>query len=199
MRYDPDGGVRTLRGCVNDVNAMHQLLVERYAVPAANIRVLTNKQAKYKAIKESFRRHLIGNARKWKEAGSAAPAPAFLFHYSGHGSQARDETGTEPDGLDETLVTYNSRTPGVYDLKDWELGQLIEDLNEFSDNVTITFRLWVARGARSGGADPSLPARSAPAVKTPTRGPAHRADPRGQRRQLGSRRETCAVGRLSRP
>jgi hypothetical protein len=135
--YHPESRVRSLRGCVNDANAMRQLLVERYGAPAANIRVLTNQQAKYRAVKDAFRRHLIGNARKWQDAGAPAPAPAFLFHFSGHGSQARDETGTEPDGLDETLVAYNSRTPGVYDLKDWELGQLIEELNNYSDNVTI--------------------------------------------------------------
>jgi hypothetical protein len=136
-QYDPKSGVRSLRGCVNDVDAMEQLLAGRFGVPAANIRKLTNKAAKYKPVKDAFRQQLIGNARKWKEAGSQGEAPAFLFHYSGHGSQARDETGTEPDGLDETLVTYNSRTPGVYDLKDWELGQLIEELNQYSQNVTI--------------------------------------------------------------
>ncbi|HMN31334.1 MAG TPA: caspase family protein, partial [Caldilineaceae bacterium] len=136
-QYDPKSGVRSLRGCVNDVNAMEQLLNERFGVPSANIRKLTNKTAKYQAVKDAFRQHLIANARKWQEAGSPGEPPAFLFHYSGHGSQARDETGTEPDGLDETLVTYNSRTPGVYDLKDWELGQLIEELNRYSQNVTI--------------------------------------------------------------
>ncbi|RIK40953.1 MAG: hypothetical protein DCC55_13415 [Chloroflexi bacterium] len=139
--YDPAGRMRSLRGCVNDVQALEQVLKARYGVPVTNIRTLTNKQAKHQAIKRAFRDHLIGNAKKWKEAAGdqepADPPPAFLFHFSGHGSQARDETGAEPDGFDETLVPYDSRTPGVYDIKDWELGQLIEELNRYSDNVTI--------------------------------------------------------------
>jgi hypothetical protein len=139
--YAPAGRVRSLRGCVNDVQALEQVLIGKFGTPAKNIRTLTNDRAKHQAIKRTFRDHLIGNAKQWQEAAgdeeTAEPPPAFLFHFSGHGSQARDETGSEPDGFDETLVPYDSRTPGVYDIKDWELGQLIEELNQYSENVTI--------------------------------------------------------------
>lgn len=134
--------INNLAGCVNDVDAMEQLLQDRYNVPAdTNIKKLTNSEATHQAIKDAFKSHLIGNALAWKNAGMSDPPPAFLFHYSGHGSQALDESGTEPDGLDETLVPHDSRIGDVFDIKDWELGQLIDELTEpFTEenaNVTI--------------------------------------------------------------
>lgn len=136
-QYDSRSGIPHLRGCVRDVEQMERLLRENFHVPADHIYTLTDAAATHDQIKTAFRTHLIGHAHQWAVAGRSAPPPAFLFHYSGHGSQAIDETGTEPDGLDETLVAYDSRTPNIYDIKDWELGQLIEELNAFTDNVTI--------------------------------------------------------------
>jgi len=129
--------VPDLGGCVNDVEAMKQLLTDVFGFDADHIHALTNDQATHQAIKAAFRHHLIEPARAWAEGGRPDPAPAFLFHYSGHGSQALDETGLEPDGLDETLVPHDSRTAGVYDIKDWELGQLLDELTQHSDNVTV--------------------------------------------------------------
>ena len=136
-RYDPRGRVPHLRGCVRDAQEMERLLQERFAVPGEQIQTLVNEEATHDQIKAAFRTHLIGHAHRWAQEGRAEPPPAFLFHYSGHGSQAIDTTGHEPDGLDETLVAHDSRTPGIYDIKDWELGQLLEELNAFSDNVTV--------------------------------------------------------------
>jgi len=134
--YDPRSRVPHLRGCVTDVDQMARVLQERFGVPAANILRLTNEEATHQAIKKAFRQHLLGHAQT-AHSDQQNAAPTFLFHYSGHGSQARDESGNEPDGLDETLVPYDSRTPGVFDIKDWELGGLIEELNAYSDNITI--------------------------------------------------------------
>jgi hypothetical protein len=126
-----------LGGCVNDVHAVAQLLRDRFDVPAAHVQTLVNSEATHHAIRAAFRSHLIQNARVWAEGGATGEPPAFLFHYSGHGAQAIDETGVEPDGFDETIVPYDSRTPGVYDIKDWELGELLDDLTRYSDNVTV--------------------------------------------------------------
>ena len=102
-----------------------------------NVVKLLDSQATHSAIKASFHEHLIGNAKAWAEAGSPTPTPAFYFHYSGHGSQAVDPTGTKPDGMDETMIPHDSRTDGVYDIKDWELGEMLEELTQYSDNVTV--------------------------------------------------------------
>ena len=133
--------VPNLGGCVNDVDATEQLLRDKFNVPAENIRKLTNSEATHQAIKGTFDSQLVARASAWVTAGKTDPIPAFLFHYSGHGSQALDESGTEPDGLDETIVPHDSRTSGIFDIKDWELGQLIDQLtrpfNEQNANVTI--------------------------------------------------------------
>ncbi len=51
----------------------------------------------------------------------AGPEDRVYFHFSGHGSQAPDRTGDEEDKLDETIVAYDSRMPGVPDITDDEL------------------------------------------------------------------------------
>ncbi|MEZ4673282.1 MAG: caspase family protein [Caldilineaceae bacterium] len=153
-KYDARSRVPHLRGCVTDVDQMETVLRERLGVPQSHILCLTDEQATHQAIKDAFRHHLIGNARQWAEHGAAGAPPIFLMHYSGHGSQALDETGAEPDGLDETLVPYDSRTPGIFDIKDWELGALIEELNRYSDNVTIVLDCC---HSGSGTRDPQLP------------------------------------------
>ena len=112
-QYLASDRVRSLDGCVNDVAAMEQLLCSKFGVPTENILKLINSEATHAAIKVAFRKHLIGRAQAWTAAGKLGTAPAFIFHYSGHGSQAPDETGTEPDGLDETIVPYDSRTEGI--------------------------------------------------------------------------------------
>ncbi len=93
--------VSQLNGCVNDVEAMRIFLMIRLDVPENHIRMLTDQQATRAAILHSFEEFLIDN-----------PAIAFnnqiLFHYSGHGSQMKDTTGTEPDGYNETIVPHDS-------------------------------------------------------------------------------------------
>lgn len=132
-----DPQISNLRGCENDVDKIEKLLIRQFNVPENNIDKLVNQHATHNAIKAAFRKHLTEKARAWKTAGSKEPKPAFYFHFSGHGSQTRDETGTEPDGMDETIVAHDSRLPGIYDIKDWELGELIDELSQYSDNVTI--------------------------------------------------------------
>ena len=129
--------VPDLGGCVNDVKEMERLLHENFNVPVGDIKTLTDSEATHAAIKQAFRDHLIRRAQAWVEAGRPGTPPAFLFQYSGHGAQSLDETGTEPDGMDETIVPHDSRTPGVYDIKDWELGQLLDELNQYTENVTV--------------------------------------------------------------
>ncbi|MCB0125578.1 MAG: caspase family protein, partial [Caldilineaceae bacterium] len=179
-RYDPRSRVPHLRGCTTDAEQMERLLRERFGVPAANILRLTNEEATHQRIKAAFREHLIENARRSASAKldrEAESTPAFLFQYSGHGSQAIDETGNEPDGLDETLVPYDSRTPGVFDIKDWEVGALIEELNQFSENVTVILDCCHS-GSGTRDVQAALTRRCAPDLRpqpVDSRRPSHRA------------------------
>lgn len=129
--------VPPLAGCVNDIDAVEQLLLARFGVPAEHICKLTDAAATRVAIDDAFRCRLIEPAKAHAQANPDSQPAIVLFHYSGHGSQALDPTGTKPNGRDETIVPHNSRTAGVFDIKDWELGLLIEELTRYTDNVTI--------------------------------------------------------------
>ena len=102
-----------LRGCVNDVIVMHQLLTKQFGFKHEDIKVLTD----YEATKIN-----IINSIKWLTQGVGS-VDSIVFHYSGHGAQVSvdDWTSTsETDGLDEILcsVDLDWNNP----LRDHELG-----------------------------------------------------------------------------
>lgn len=120
-------GVARLRGCVADVEAVRALLTER--VPGVEILMLTDQDATRAAVTAAFTAHL----------GQAGPGQTALFWYAGHGSQRATAAaaGVEPDGLDETLVLYDSRDDGGRDLTDKELGALIAPVAATGAHVVI--------------------------------------------------------------
>lgn len=74
----------------------------------------------------------------------------FFFHFSGHGSQVPDDdrngpnpvAGDELDRYDETLIPFDyvSRQDGSKDIRDDEIGQLIDRLKRKKpSSVTLTF------------------------------------------------------------
>lgn len=86
--------VPPLRGCVNDITAVHEFLKSRVAIDGKGLEtlVLLNEQATVQAVIDGFRNFL-----KRAEKGDVA-----LFYYGGHGSQAIVPAGLEqfePDGL----------------------------------------------------------------------------------------------------
>ena len=124
-----------LKGCRNDIELMASVLRTRFEIPEDQLRVLVDEQATHAAIKQAFREHLIEQAQRAHSSGE--PAPAFLFHFSGHGSKSIDTRGTKLAGVDETLVPHDSRQSGILDIKDWELGALLDELAQYSQNITV--------------------------------------------------------------
>ncbi len=124
-----------LKGCRNDVELLASILRSRFGVTDEQLRVIVDEQATHAAIKEGIREHLIGTAQTAKATGQ--PIPAFLFHFSGHGSMARDASGAKATGLDETMVPNDSRQSDILDIKDWELGALIDELAQYTHNITV--------------------------------------------------------------
>ncbi len=115
--------VNPLSGCVNDVTRMRDLLAARLAGSQDRFAplLLADAQATRQGIIEAWRGHL----------GQAGPGDVALFYYSGHGSQENAPVefwDFEPDHLNETLVCYDSRLPGGWDLADKELAQLISEV-----------------------------------------------------------------------
>jgi hypothetical protein len=92
--------------------------------------VLTNDKATRQGIIDAWRSHL----------GQASRDDVALFYYSGHGSQENappEFWGLEPDRLNETLVCYDSRQPGGWDLADKELAQLIAEVAAERPHVVV--------------------------------------------------------------
>ena len=95
---------------------------------------LIDKQATHEAIISSFRTQLIERAKTIKAQNSEA---VVVFYFCGHGSQYPDQDGDEADGLDETLVAYDSRSTKAFDILDDEIDDLKAELREYTTNVTI--------------------------------------------------------------
>ncbi|MBX3015098.1 MAG: caspase family protein [Caldilineaceae bacterium] len=130
--------VPDLGGCVNDVAALSTWLQQAGAMPAETISILTDEAATAAALRQAWRDRLLAPLQAWAAAHpnmGSAEQPAVLFYFSGHGSQAR--TVHKATGFDETLVPHDSRTPGVYDVKDWEIGAWLAELAPYTSNVTV--------------------------------------------------------------
>ncbi len=122
-----------LQGCVNDITAIEEYLTDRLDRQKYQLNLLTlkNEKATREAVINGFRQHLREQAVK---------DDIVLFYYCGHGSQERSPKEfwhLEPDHLDETLVCYDSRTAGGWDLADKELAKLIAEVAETEPHISI--------------------------------------------------------------
>ncbi|QHG20511.1 caspase family protein [Nostoc sp. ATCC 53789] len=149
--------VSPLQGCVNDITAIKEYLegrvnTDRYQV---HLRTLLNKDATRQRIIDCFRQHLC-------QAGSEDMA---FFYYAGHGSQeeASEEFWTiEPDRLNETLVCYDSRSPGGWDLADKEMAKLIAEIAQKNPCITIIMDCCHSSSGTRGDIEADTAERKAP-------------------------------------
>ncbi|NMF63333.1 caspase family protein [Brasilonema octagenarum] len=121
-----------LQGCINDITAIEEYIKERFDKQEyqLHLQTLKDEQATRKGIIDGFRSHL----------NQAGQDDIVLFYYSGHGSQElapKEFWQLEPDHLDETLVCYDSRTEGGWDLADKELAALIAEVAQKNPHLTI--------------------------------------------------------------
>jgi len=82
-----------LRGCVNDVKNMQEVLTRRYGFASNDVTLLTDLAATTRAMEAAIRK-LVREGRK---------GDVLLLHYSGHGSNVPDDDGDEADHRDEIL------------------------------------------------------------------------------------------------
>ncbi|WP_413160393.1 caspase family protein [Capilliphycus salinus ALCB114379] len=132
-QYPPDT-VCCLEGCVNDITAFADYLSERIAKPEEgyqiHLKILRDEQATRQAIIDGFQNYL----------SQAESNDIALFYYSGHGAQEQSPEEfweLEADRLDETLICYDSRTEGGYDLADKELAYLISQVAQKEPHIVI--------------------------------------------------------------
>jgi len=122
--------ISDLRGCVNDVNHINDYLKEHVALNRC-IETLKNSDATRENIIRLFRRHL----------GKAGKNDVVLFHYSGHGSRELaapvfNEYFSDRKG--ETMVCYDSRITGGYDLADKELAVLLWEVAKKNPHIVVS-------------------------------------------------------------
>ena len=116
-----------LRGAVNDVNRLAEVLQKQMNFPEGNITKLTDQEATRDRILSELSK-LVNSTQK---------EDVVYIHFSGHGSQVKDLNGDEEDGYDETFLPYDARQQGIPDIVDDEFEQLFNKLA--SDNVLIVF------------------------------------------------------------
>lgn len=122
--------VPDLPGPPNDARRFYNLLTGKngYGFPEENVCLLLDEKATTSGFKAAFRNVLIEQAEKNDVA---------VIFYAGHGSQARDKNGDEPDEWDETFLFHDARTDGVPDLLDDEFNQMLAQLHTKTSNITV--------------------------------------------------------------
>lgn len=120
--YDPRvyGNKASLNGCVNDALHMDNLAFE---LGYKERTVLLDRSATLDRVREQLK----------KLAADSKPGDSVLISYSGHGTQVRDYSGEESDGLDEAMCLHDTL---FYDDEFVELLSLFEagiDINVCSD------------------------------------------------------------------
>ena len=121
--------VSPLRGCINDVENMRQLLVNVYGFKQANVRRLLNSEV----IKSNVKSEMDWLFQDVK------PNDRLVLHFSGHGSQVADVDGDEDEGYDEILCLHDMdfKKPNTY-LVDDEIRKWTEGLPTGA-KLTIVF------------------------------------------------------------
>ncbi len=118
-----------LRGCVNDVELLTDVLRESFGF--RDIRRLCDQQATREGILSAMQA-LVREARQ---------DDVVVFSYSGHGSRLYNQHGRSPDGFDETIVPHDSGQgdDGNRDIRDREIEQWLFELTARTAYVTLIF------------------------------------------------------------
>lgn len=116
--------ISDLRGCLNDLQNMKELLVDSFGFEEQNIKTLEDNEVLYDRIVDEF---------AWLYE-DAEEGDRLVFHFSGHGSYINSVDDDE--AIDELLCLYNMdwNDPDSYLLDD-DLGSL---LSELPDGVKMT-------------------------------------------------------------
>jgi hypothetical protein len=111
------GSTRPLKGCVNDVFKMRNLLL-RNGIRDDNKHLMmmiddefSNQLVESSNVVLPTKKNII-KGLQWLVQGARA-GDILLLHYSGHGSQEKDLTGIESDGFNETILPCDHEKEGV--------------------------------------------------------------------------------------
>ncbi|XVE66565.1 hypothetical protein DITRI_Ditri08aG0088700 [Diplodiscus trichospermus] len=108
-----------LKGTVNDVRNMRDLLIDKFHYPKECIRVLTEEETDPRFIPT---RKNIEDSLRWL-VNDCQSGDSLVFFYSGHGLRQPDIDDDESDGYDETICPVDFRKEGM--ILDDDLNSLI--------------------------------------------------------------------------
>ncbi|MCG5062222.1 MAG: caspase family protein [Limnoraphis sp. WC205] len=120
-----------LKGCGNDIELISKIIQENFGFAVDRITILRNEEA----TRENILKAMDILVQR------AGIDDIVVIHYSGHGSQMTDREGDEKDGLDETIVPYDSgRHPEENrDITDDEIYLRLLRLGEKTPHITLIF------------------------------------------------------------
>ncbi|KAK8706571.1 hypothetical protein V6N13_050132 [Hibiscus sabdariffa] len=98
-----------LKGTINDVLNMKDLLTQKYGFEEQNILVFTEEKLDARLIPTKAN---IENSMRWLVKGSRS-GDSLVFYYSGHGLRQPDFNQDERDGFDETICPVDFLKEGM--------------------------------------------------------------------------------------
>ncbi|KAJ6683612.1 hypothetical protein OIU85_007313 [Salix viminalis] len=104
-----------LKGTINDVKSMRELLINDFGFKEENIRVLTDLQM------NTTRKQMV-ESMEWLVKDCQA-GDSLVFYFSGHGLRKLDFEGDERDGFDDNICPVDFLTEGM--ISDSEINSLI--------------------------------------------------------------------------
>lgn len=107
INYDNDASLK-LNGCVNDVFAMSNMLIDVYGYAKSNIIIMHDDSA------PNLLPNRVNILRELTSIiANSASSSEIWIHYSGHGTYVSDTNGDETDSRDEAIVPSDVNTNGV--------------------------------------------------------------------------------------
>jgi len=110
-----------LRGCINDVNNIKNILIENCEFQDKNIRMLTEDIPDFHPTHENITKSIMWLVQ------DILPGDTLVFYFSGHGIHAPDTNFDEVDGQDEMLVPLDYKTKGLIS-DDWMFDNMIRKI-----------------------------------------------------------------------
>jgi hypothetical protein len=100
------GQSHALNGCLNDIDIIHNMLVNNLGYSVDNIIMLRDDGKSPTAI------NIVTELYNLVHKSNISGCDEVFVHYSGHGSHIRDCNGDETDGFDEVLVPVDCNSVG---------------------------------------------------------------------------------------
>lgn len=121
-----------LNGPAKDAKRFYQLLTGKngYGFPEQNVCMLINEEATVDQFEKMFDQALVKRVQDEKDI--------VVVYFSSHGSITLDLNGDERGGkYDQTLLFYDSRVDGKYDLVDDVFNRMLVHLNRKTQNIVV--------------------------------------------------------------